>query len=284
MTPAEPRAGALRYLLAPGFFTLRWWEWGPEDGAPVLCVHGLTRCGRDFEALAGILAAEGRRVLCPDLPGRGGSDWLPDPALYARPSYLTALSHLLARIEGPVDWVGTSLGGICGMALAALPGNPVRRLVLNDVGSHLPEAAIARIRDGLPVAEERFPDLAALEAHLRRVHAPFGRLSDADWRHLAETSARPDGKGGLRLHSDPAIALQIRAAEPAAVDLSPWWQRVTAPTLLLRGAESDVLLPETAAAMAQRPGVRLEVIAGTGHAPALMDPAQTALVAGFLRG
>jgi pimeloyl-ACP methyl ester carboxylesterase len=278
------RQGAVRYLLAPGFFTLRWWEWGPEDGAPVLCVHGLTRTGRDFDALARALAGQGRRVLCPDLPGRGASDWLPDPALYIPPTYVAALSHLLARLEGPVDWVGTSLGGICGMVVAALPGNPVRRLVLNDIGSHVPQAAIARIRDyisGIP----GFADLPALEAYLRQVHAPFGPLSDAEWRHLAETSARTAPSGtGLALHYDPAIAVPMQAAEPEAMDLSAFWGRVTAPTLLIRGAESDLLLAETAREMAAQPQVRLAEIPGCGHAPALMDAAQVALVSEFLAG
>lgn len=278
------RQGALRYLLAPGFFTLRWWEWGPEDGAPVLCVHGLTRTGRDFDALARALAGQGRRVLCPDLPGRGASDWLPDPTLYVPPTYVTVLSHLLARLDGPVDWVGTSLGGICGMVVAALPGNPVRRLVLNDVGSHVPQAAIARIRDYIGDAPS-FTDVSALEAYLRQVHAPFGPLSDAEWRHLAEISARPAPSGfGVVLHYDPAIATPMRAAEPAAMDLSAFWGRVTVPTLLIRGAESDLLLAETAREMAKRQQVRLEEIAGCGHAPALMDAAQVALVSEFLAG
>ena len=292
------RQGALRYLLTPGFFTLRWWEWGPPEGQagdqhegqhagvpPVVCVHGLTRSGRDFDALAQALAAQGRRVLCPDLPGRGASDWLPDPALYVPPTYVVALSHLLARLEGPVDWVGTSLGGICGMVLAAMPGTPIRRLVLNDIGSHVPQAALARIRDYVGELPS-FADLAALEAHLRQVHAPFGPLSDAEWRHLAETSSRRAADGGLHLHYDPAIATPIRAAEPVAMDLLPFWGRVTAPTLLIRGAESDLFLAETAREMvAARPGeVRLAEIAGCGHAPALMDPAQIELLTGFLAG
>ena len=197
---------------------------------------------------------------------------------------MAALSHLLARLEGPVDWVGTSLGGICGMVVAAMPGSPVRRLVLNDIGSHVPQAAVARIRDYVG-KEPGFPDLPALEAHLRQVHAPFGPLGDAEWRHLAETSARPAPEGGLRLHYDPAIATPIRAAEPAAMDLSAFWARVTAPTLLIRGAESDLLLAGTAREMATaRPGVRLAEIPGCGHAPALMDAAQIGLIADFLAG
>ena len=274
------REGAVRWLSPAGFFTMRWWEWGPQDGAPVVCVHGLTRSGRDFDVLAATLAAAGRRVICPDLPGRGASDWLPDPMLYQPPVYISALSHLLARIDGPVDWVGTSLGGICGMGIAATPGHPIRRLVLNDVGVFVPREAMARIRDYMG-NEPVFRDIPALEAHLRAIHAPFGKLSDAEWRHLAETSARP-AEGGVALHYDPAIGAPIRSQEAQALDLQPLWDRVTIPVLLIRGAESDLLLRETATTMAQAENVQLAEIPGAGHAPALMDPAQIALVADFL--
>ena len=276
-----PRQGALRWLSPAGFLTLRWWEWGKQDGAPVVCVHGLTRTGRDFDPLAAALAATGRRVFCPDLPGRGGSDRLADPMLYVPPTYVVALGHLLARIDGPVDWVGTSLGGICGMLAAATPGYPIGRLVLNDIGSLIPKASLLRIRDYLG-KEPAFPGIAALEAHLRAVHAPFGPLTDAQWRHLAETSARWMPDGSVALHYDPAIAAPMRASEPEDIDLGPVWARVDVPTLLIRGAESDLLLRETALRMAARPGVRLAEIAGCGHAPALMDAAQIALVTDFL--
>lgn len=274
------REGAVRWLSPAGFFTMRWWEWGPQDGAPVVCVHGLTRSGRDFDVLAQALAAAGRRVICPDLPGRGASDWLPDAMLYQPHVYVSALSHLLARIDGPVDWVGTSLGGICGMVIAATSGHPIRRMVLNDIGAFVPQEAMARIRDYMgnqPV----FRDILALEAHLRTVHAPFGRLTDAEWRHLAETSARP-AEGGVALHYDPAIGAPIRSQKAQALDLQPLWDRVTVPVLLIRGAESDLLLRETATTMAAAEHVQLAEIPGAGHAPALMDPAQVALVADFL--
>lgn len=275
------RDGAVRWLSPAGFFTMRWWEWGPEDGAPVVCVHGLTRSGRDFDTLAEALGRAGRRVICPDLPGRGASDWLPDPMLYQPPVYIAALTHLLARFDEPVDWVGTSLGGICGMGIAATPGHPIRRMVLNDVGCFVPQEAMARIRDYMgnqPV----FADIPALEAHLRHVHAPFGHLNDAEWRHLAETSARPAKEGGLMLHYDPAIAGPIRAQEAQALDMKALWSLVRVPVLLIRGVESDLLLEETAQSMAAGPHVQLAEIAGAGHAPALMDPAQIALVAEFL--
>lgn len=273
------RHGACRYLLAGRFHRLAWVEWGPEDGAPVLCVHGLTRNGRDFDALARVLAAQGRRVICPDLPGRGASDWLPDPALYQPPSYVVALAHLLARLEGPVDWVGTSLGGICGMLVAAGPGNPIRRLVLNDVGARIPAAALARIGAYLSAAPPLFPDLAAVEAYLARVHAPFG--PGTDFAHLARHSVR-EVAGGLALHYDPAIATPFNASPPGDADLSAIWAMGSAPTLLVRGAESDLLTAEDARAMAAKPGTRLLEIPGCGHAPSLMNAAQIEALQGFL--
>jgi pimeloyl-ACP methyl ester carboxylesterase len=277
MTPRQHR---LRYLLAGGFHGLAWTEWGPAEGTPVVCVHGLTRNGRDFDHLARVLAGRGRRVLCPDLPGRGASDRLPDPQLYVPPSYVVALAHLLARLDGPVDWVGTSLGGICGMMVAAGTGQPIRRLVLNDIGSRVPGSATERIANyiRLPLA---FPDLPALEAHLRQVHAPFGRLADDQWRHLAEISARRMPDGRLGMHYDPAIAIPFEAAA-GPIDLTFVWSRVTIPTLIVRGAESDLLEAATAAEMASRPGVELYTVPDAGHAPALMDPDQIARVVGFL--
>jgi pimeloyl-ACP methyl ester carboxylesterase len=277
----EPRPHRLRYLLGGAFHGLAWMEWGPAEGAPVVCVHGLTRSGRDFDGLARALAARGRRVLCPDLPGRGASDWLPEPMAYTPPSYVVALAHLLARLDGPVDWVGTSLGGICGMMVAAGKGNPIRRMVLNDIGSTVPAEAAARISAYIQQSYV-FDDLAGLEAHLRKVHAPFGPLSDAQWRHLAETSARTLPDGRLAPHYDPAIAVPFAQSATGPVDLSIVWSLVTAPVLLLRGAESDILDAQTAAAMAARPGVRLVTLDGIGHAPALMDPGQLSLVADFL--
>jgi pimeloyl-ACP methyl ester carboxylesterase len=275
------RHGRLRYLLGAAFHTLAWTEWGPPDGAPVLCIHGLTRNGRDFDTLAAALAARGRRVLCPDLPGRGASDRLPDPMAYTPPSYVVALSHLLARIEGPVDWVGTSLGGICGMMVAAAPGQPIRRLVLNDIGARVPAGALSRIADYVRM-ELSFADLPALEAHLRLVHAPFGPLTDAEWRHLAEISARPRPDGRLGMHYDPAIGEPFAQGETGTLELGALWSRVAVPVLLLRGAKSDVLTAETAREMASRPEVELVEWPGMGHAPALMEPAQVGRVADFL--
>ena len=274
-----PRQGSVRYLLGTAFRSMAYAEWGEADAPVVVCVHGLTRNGRDFDPLARALA-ERFRVLCPDLPGRGGSDWLEDASLYEPASYVVALSHLLAAVGRPVGWVGTSLGGICGMLLAAAGGTPVTRLVLNDVGPHLPLAAMQRIRDYVGQAPA-FDDLAGLERHLRRVHAPFGALDDAQWGHLARHSARRLADGRLALHYDPAIATPILARPASAVDLAAVWSAVRVPVLAIRGADSDLLTAEGLSGMASD-GAATHVVEGAGHAPALMDPPDIDVVRRFL--
>jgi pimeloyl-ACP methyl ester carboxylesterase len=276
------RKASLLGLSASGFHRLAYCEWGaPDAPRTLICVHGLTRNGRDFDSLAATLAQQGYRVACPDVVGRGTSDWLADPAGYGYPQMLADAAALVARLGvGQLDWVGTSMGGLIGMMLAAQPKTPIARLVINDVGPFIPKAALARIAGYLgqnPV----FPDLAEAEAYIRRVHAPFGALSDTQWRHLTEHSLRPD-EGGLRLRYDPAIA-QAFAGEPEDVDLWSLWDAITIPVLLLRGAQSDLLLSETAAEMTRRgPRAELVEIPGCGHAPALMDPAQIAIIADWL--
>jgi pimeloyl-ACP methyl ester carboxylesterase len=271
-------------------------EFGAPDAARVVvCVHGLTRNGRDFDTLASALAGTGAgcRVVCPDVVGRGESGWLANPAGYGFPQYLADMTVLLARLEAEaIDWVGTSMGGLIGMMMAAQPGTPIRRLVLNDVGPFLPKAALARI--GTYVGHDpRFADLDAAEAYVRDVHSGFGALSDREWRHLTETNVMEvegratDGgaDGTLRLRYDPGIGAGFRGAPPEDVDLWTVWDRITVPSLVLRGADSDLLLSETAAEMTRRgPRAELAEIAGCGHAPALMDPGQISLVRDWLRG
>ncbi len=277
----EMRRGAVRYLLAGRFYSMAWVEWGDVAAPPVICLHGLTRNGRDFDPLAQALAAD-FRVICPDLPGRGASDWLADPALYIPPSYVAPLTHLLATLPAPVGWVGTSLGGIVGMLVAACAGQPIGRLVLNDIGSFIPQAALGRIRDYMGKTID-FPDLAALTHHLRVIHYPFGDLSAAQWHHLATHSARPLPGGRLGFHYDPAIAAPIVASEPADADLRVVWQRIAVPRLVIRGESSDIL-PEAVFDEMARDGAQTHVVPNAGHAPALMDAPTIAVVRGFLLG
>jgi pimeloyl-ACP methyl ester carboxylesterase len=259
--------------------------WGDQAAPPVVCVHGLTRNAHDFDALAKALAAD-FRVICPDLPGRGASDWLPDPMLYQAQHYVAALGHLLAWIGRDVAWVGTSLGGICGMLIAAADGSPVSRLVLNDVGPFIPADSLRRIRDYMVASGDSpimssFPDMDSVERHLRLVHTPFGPLTDAQWAEMARHSARTLPDGRFAMHYDPRIAEPMRGHDPVDVDMWPFWQRITAPRLVIRGETSDVLPADIFARMRES-GAETFLVPETGHAPALLDPPQIAAVRAFL--
>jgi pimeloyl-ACP methyl ester carboxylesterase len=282
MTPSHHK---VRYLLGGAFHTMAFTAWGDPGATPVVCVHGLTRNGRDFDALAENLA-DRFRVICPDLPGRGASDWLPDPMLYQAQHYVSALAHLLATIDRNVAWVGTSLGGICGMVIAAAPGHSISKLVLNDIGPAIPAEALARIRDYMVASSasklmDRFADIDAIERHLRIIHAPFGPLTNAQWAHLARVSARVLPDGHFAMHYDPAIAAPLRANPPTTVDMWAFWDRIDVPVLAIRGEDSDLLLPETLARM-EASGAKSLIVPGTGHAPALMDSVQIEAVRAFL--
>ncbi len=282
-------------LSPAGFHTLSYTLWRPAAAGEaaldrvVICVHGLTRNGRDFDPLAGALAEAGFLVVCPDMVGRGESDWLAAPEGYGLPQYCADVTSLIARLGVErVDWVGTSMGGLIGMTLAAQANTPLGRLVLNDVGPFIPQAALARIAS-YAGTDPRFADLAEAEAYLREIHAPFA-LSDAHWRHLTEHSVRPadeladDGRGNsLRLHYDPAILTSLGTEPFEDIDLWALWDEIEREVLVLRGAESDLLLAETAEEMTER-GPRAEVveIPGCGHAPGLMDPQQIGLVRDWL--
>lgn len=275
------RRGSVRCIDPHGFHRVAWVEWGERDNPRVLvCVHGLTRSGRDFDYLAQGLCAH-YRVICPDLAGRGKSDWLVDPRDYHPEQYCWDLVTLLARAGAEsVDWVGTSLGGIVGMMLAARPGAPIGRLVLNDVGCAIPTAALERIQSfvGKPVA---FPTLEALESAMRSV-SPFGDLSPEQWRHLATHVSRQDADGQWRFGYDPGVAANFKAAPVGGIDLRAVWAAVKAPVLVLRGEHSDLLPMEVYSEMLSRPGTEGRVIPGCGHVPPLMDEAQIGLVRDFL--
>jgi pimeloyl-ACP methyl ester carboxylesterase len=265
-----------------GFHRVAYAEWAGPPGAPtVLCVHGLTRNGRDFDELAAALSRR-FRVVCPDVVGRGRSGWLSHPGDYGYPLYLADMTALIARLDvEAVDLVGTSMGGLIGMMLAAQPGTPIRRLVMNDIGPLIAKEGLLRIATYVG-ADPVFPDLAALEAYLREVSASFGKLTDAQWRHLAEHGARRRQDGTLGRAYDPAIAEAFKTVKDD-IDLWPVWDAVKAPTLVLRGAESDLLRSADAAVMTQRgPRARLVEFPGIGHAPALMAQDQIAAIEDFL--
>jgi pimeloyl-ACP methyl ester carboxylesterase len=283
LTCTEPRTRALRSLSPHGFHRVVWYEWGAPDARDVIiCVHGVGRNGRDFDVLGETLAPT-HRVLAVDMPGRGRSDWLADPNDYVFPTYLTTLTALIAASGADrVGWVGTSMGGLLGIVMAAQSSTPIERLVLNDVGPAIEPAALVRI-GGYLGTDPGFATFAEIETYIRGISAPFGPLTDAQWAHVTRTNVRQDAAGRWRLGYDPGIAVPFRVS-PAPPDLWPLWDRVTCPTLVLRGAESDLLSAETAGAMAARgPRARVVEFAGVGHAPMLMDPVQIEAVAAFFR-
>ncbi|MCE2878775.1 MAG: alpha/beta hydrolase [Comamonadaceae bacterium] len=298
----EPQLHQLECPDAAGGHRMAYWQWGQSDSAAVvLCVHGLTRQGRDFDVLARALidraSAHGQslRVICPDVVGRGASAWLGDPAQYHPTTYAADMQALLAHlhVQAPViqlDWVGTSMGGIIGMIAAAQPQSlpqPIRRLVLNDVGPRLSWVGLSRIKQyvgrGGPFASMQ----DALDV-MRQNMASFGPHTDAQWQQLNTPMFKPTADGSWALHYDPAIAQPLQPLTEAINDQSSQvmqalYERITAQTLLLRGADSDLLTREDAQAMTQcGPRARLLEFAGVGHAPTLMAADQVRAVLDFL--
>jgi len=279
-----------------GFHRIAYTEWGDPSGPHVVvCVHGLARNSRDFDFLADELTPE-CRVMCMDVAGRGESDWLENKNEYTFATYQRDAAAMLARTGATaVDWVGTSMGGLIGMFLAARPHSPIRRLVLNDVGALVPWAALFRMK-GYITRGRRFSDLGEVEAYLRQVCAPFGPLSDEQWKHLARHGARrEDGAGsspyvlrydpaigeGLHGHIDPEFPMGPDLLR--GIDLWNVWSKVTCPTLVLRGGDSEVLLKNTSQEMQRRkPDLQVVEFPGVGHAPALMNEEQIGVVKRFL--
>lgn len=283
----EPRLKQVQCLDSQGLHRMAYWEWGdPANRRVAVCVHGLSRQGRDFDALARELCGS-YRVVCPDVVGRGQSDWLKDPAGYAIPAYVADMVTLLARLDAEqLDWVGTSMGGLIGLGLAALPGSPLRRLVLNDVGPVIQFAALQRIGGYLGQPAHWATVEEAADA-LWAISQSFGPHTREQWLAMTRPQLKPDG-AGFKPHYDPAIAVPFRMVTPelAAAGEALLWQaydRLQLPTLLLRGADSDLLSHETAQAMTQRgPRARLVEFAGVGHAPTLQQPDQLQVVREFL--
>lgn len=293
----EPRLNFVSCPDTDGGHRMAYWEWGdPGNPHVVVCSHGLSRQGRDFDVLADALCRQ-VRVVCPDVVGRGRSDWLKDPMGYQIPLYAGDMLALLVQLR-PVtlDWVGTSMGGLIGMVLAGQPDlplpAPIHRLVLNDVGPAIQWQALQRIGQYFGTGP-RFESLQHAADALWADSRSFGPHTPAQWLALSAPMVRPvegDPSGALTLHYDPAIAVPFRALtqEAAAQGEAVMWtlyDGIHAQTLLLRGAESDLLSTETAQAMTQRgPKARLVQFAGVGHAPTLVAPDQVEAVASFLLG
>jgi pimeloyl-ACP methyl ester carboxylesterase len=284
--PAAPRRRSVQCYSIAGLHRMSYLEWGDARNPRVLmCVHGLTRSARDFDRLARALCGD-YRVICPDIAGRGDSDWLADAKLYNVAQYVADMVTLVARLDvAEVHWVGTSLGALIGMSLASLKGNPIARLVMNDAGPVLARQALERMAGYVGLA----PPFASFDEgaqYVRGIAATFGPHSEDEWRHLCESVLRRDDDGSWRVHYDPKIGEAFRATLPEK-DLELWqiYDAVRCPTLVLHGETSDLLLPGTVAQMAQRgPRARIAEIAGVGHAPTLMHEDQIALVRDFLVG
>lgn len=273
---------AVRSIGRRGFHRIAYRDWGDRTAPVVFCVHGLSRNSRDFDPLAAVLS-ESRRVICPDIVGRGRSEWLADPSDYHLIQYNLDMTVLAARVGvDRFDWVGTSLGGLMGIVLAGAPKSPIQRLVINDIAPEVPLTALHRLALYLGRAP-RFADLASVEAHLREAFAPFGPMTDGDWRRMAETSVL-GGEGSYRLAYDPGIAQNFRQFWlPLNANLWRYWDRITCPVLILRGGNSDFLTPALLARMTRRlPHAEVIEFAGVGHTPTLNAPGQIGPVIDWL--
>ena len=289
-----------------GEYRMAYWRWGDSQARHwVVCAHGLTRQGRDFDRLAQALLAQSPQplqVICPDVVGRGRSDWLNDPAGYQIAHYAADMLAMLGQVSaacGPdaplqtLDWVGTSMGGLIGMVLAGQPGlplpAPIRRLVLNDVGPAITWSSVQRMQTYVGQYGQ-YRDLAEAAADLRRLSAGFGPVPEDVWLELSSHMTRPGSDAAVTLHYDPAIGTTVRAMtqDMATAGEAMLWQlydQIQARTLLIRGADSDLLTPETAHAMTQRgPQATLERWPGFGHAPTLTSEDQIRVLTSFLLG
>jgi pimeloyl-ACP methyl ester carboxylesterase len=272
-----------------GLHRMAYKEWGDAANPNVLvCVHGLTRVSDDFDALAQALSPQ-YRVICPDVVGRGRSEWLKDPQYYAIPQYVRDMVTLLARIDAQtVHWLGTSMGGLIGLALASLPQNPIKKLILNDIGPAINPEALIRI--GTYVGEPmKFAGFDEACAYIRSISLSFGEHTEEEWHKFTKDVLRQDADGMWIRHYDLGLAVPFKATTEAsskAGEAMLWaaYDAIACPTLLIRGAESDLLTEAVAQAMTQRgPRPELVELPGVGHAPTLVSAAQIALVKNWLQ-
>jgi len=273
----------IKCLGPSGFFSVAYREWaGPANAPTLVCVHGLTRNSKDFETFAEAMRDE-YRVVAPDMPGRGSSDWLSSGTEYTFPLYLSVVAALIARLDvDSVDWVGTSMGALIGMMIAATPGNPIRRLVLNDAGAVTPKVYLQRLATYVGVTMS-FENIEQVESVARLSYAPQKDLTPEQWRQVAANGAREEADGSWTLDYDPALGDVYRTGEFDDVVLWPLYDKLNCPTLLLRGEKSEVLAHDVAEEMTRRgPKARLVEFEGSAHPPWLMNSEQIDVVRGFL--
>ena len=286
----KPQIKTVQCLSPAGLHKMAYKEWGDQHNPNVLvCVHGLTRVSDDFDNLAQALC-DTYRVVCPDVVGRGRSEWLRDPQHYQIPQYVSDMVTLLARLDTEtVNWFGTSMGGLIGIGLASLPDSPIRKLVLNDVGPVLNAAALARIGDYLG-RSIRFATMEEATQYIRIISATFGPHTDDEWCKLALNVLRQDKDGQWVLHYDARLALPFQAHTPeviqrAEIMMKAAYDAIACPILIVRGAQSDLLSHEVAQEMVTRNAkATLVEIAGVGHAPTFMHADQITIAKDFLLG
>ncbi len=286
----EVQYKTLQCISPLGLHSMAYKEWGdPRNPKILLCVHGVTRVSGDFDNLAQAMCDE-YRVICPDIVGRGRSDWLRDPNYYQIPQYVSDMVTLLARADAEiVDWFGTSMGGLIGMALASLPNNPIKKMILNDIGPSLSADALTRIGDymGQDVKFSTFDEAAQ---YIRDISQSFGPHSDEEWRKIAVDVLRHDKDGQWRRHYDPGLAISLQAVDEKMAKQNEallWaaYDAMTCPVLLVRGTESDLLSGKSAHLMTQRgPKAKLVELPGIGHAPTFVHADQIEIARKFLLG
>lgn len=268
---------------AEGFHRIIYYEWNSSKTADtLLCVHGMTRVGRDFDYLAQALQPH-YHVICPDMVGRGKSDRFKNKDSYKIEQYLSDLTALIARLNiSSLDWLGTSMGGILGMIIAAQSNTPVRRLILNDVGAQMPESAVKRILSYAGI-KTHFPTREQAEAFLRLIYTPFGIIEKEYWQHLFQHSLVDDPKGGYTLNYDPQVVGAVEEKNQPHFKLWDFWDKIKCPVLVIQGEDSDILTDDILSLMRKRgPLFDLIKIPHCGHVPMLIEQKQIALVKNWL--
>jgi pimeloyl-ACP methyl ester carboxylesterase len=285
--PMPDRFGSLRCLSMSGFHRIAYTDWGPESASEtVVCAHGLTRQGRDFDYLAGSLAAAGFRVVCPDLVGRGRSGWMPHVLDYVFPQYCADMATLLAALGSTrVHWVGTSLGGLIGIVLASMPDTPIISLVVNDIGPDVPTSAAARVGIRVNTDPTTFGSLEQAERFNRRAFAACGDLTDAQWRHFTFHGLREDKeRGGYVVRIDPKVVTAYNLLFYYQMTLWNYWGRMRMPILAIYGEDSDFVPPHLIRTMKRStPQLKTHPVAGTGHMPMLMSAGEISAIKTFLQ-